>query len=95
MRKFLNIFEFYKSTLPVNLMISLLPLLYGGIDAFSAVFTTFGFVSSIVVKEINHKDTYLFYYNNGLSKLRLWICAALINLMVTVLCLAIYIFLIR
>ena len=80
-RKLHNTFEFYKSTLPVNLVISLLPTLYGGIEGFSSVFMTFGFVTSIAVKEISSKETYLFYHNNGLSRMQLWMSSALFNLL--------------
>ncbi|KGO94435.1 hypothetical protein Q767_12745 [Flavobacterium enshiense DK69] len=85
-RKLNNLIAFYRSTLLVNLVISLLPVIllptfWGGVEGFSSVFITFGFVTSIAVKEINNKETYLFYHNNGLSKMQLWISSALFNLL--------------
>jgi len=52
-----------------------LPVLYLGIFAFKYTFLTFGFAVSLLVKEINAKNEYLFYYNNNISKTELWLFA--------------------
>ena len=75
MRKLANIFAFYQSTLPVNLALSFLPLLWGGIDFFASVFLTFGYAASLFLKEFRNKNHYLFYYNNGISKMQLMLFA--------------------
>jgi hypothetical protein len=71
-KKLGNIFEFFKSTIAINLAVSLLPLLFGGLLVFNYSVVSFGFVISLAVKEINSKNEYLFYFNNGLSKGALW-----------------------
>lgn len=63
----------------MNFIISILPFLIGGIDTFVFVFLTVGFFISILLKEINSKNEYLFYYNNRISKLQLWIYSFIIN----------------
>lgn len=78
-RKIYNIIAFYKSTLPINIVISIVPLLCGGISFFISVFLTFGFFTAILIKEVNQKNEYLFYYNNGLSKITLWIFSSILN----------------
>ena len=78
-RKFLNLFEFFKSAFTVNFAIGLAAILFGGISLFSSVFLSFGFIVSIVIKEINYRNQYLFYYNNGFSKLQLWVFCYLFN----------------
>ena len=64
----------------VNLAISALPLVFGGISFFETVFLTFGFFVSLLIKEVNNKNEYLFYYNNGISKIHLWIYSYVFNL---------------
>lgn len=66
--------------MPVNLAISALPLVFGGIPFFETVFLTFGFFVSLLIKEVNNKNEYLFYYNNGISKIHLWIYSYFFNL---------------
>jgi hypothetical protein len=78
-RKIYNIIAFYKSTLPINIIISILPLLFGGIPFFTSVFLTFGFFTALLIKEVNGKNEYLFYYNNGISKVKLWLFSYIIN----------------
>lgn len=72
-KNFLNLLEFFKSTLLVNISLSTVSILFGGITIFATVFLSFGFVLSISIIETNRKNNYLFYYNNGLSKKQLWI----------------------
>mgnify|MGYP000865452420 CR=1 FL=1 len=70
-KKILNLFEFFKSTLLINLSVCLVSLFFGTIDTFFFVFASYGFVITILYKEIYKKNDYLFYYNNGVSKLQL------------------------
>ena len=72
MKKILiNSFEFFKSTLLINLTVCLASSLFGGIDSFFFIFASFGFVMSILYKEFYRKNDYLFYANNGISKVKL------------------------
>lgn len=80
-----NIFEFYKSTLIITLSISLLGLALGGFEIFKIILVVFGFWISILMKEVNSKKEYLFYYNNGISKYKLLSISFLINVVFSVL----------
>lgn len=66
--KIITIFQFFKSTILLNCAVCLLPLLFGGTDFFNSCFLSIGFFCSLLFKEINHKNEYLFYYNNQISK---------------------------
>ncbi len=70
-KKILNLFEFFKSTLLINLSVCLVSLFFGTINTFFFVFASYGFVISILYKEIYKKNDYFFYYNNGVSKTQL------------------------
>jgi hypothetical protein len=70
-----NIFEFFKSTLVINLAFCVLPILFLGLFAFKYTFLTVGYATSLAVKEFNSKNEYLFYYNNAISKMELWLYA--------------------
>jgi hypothetical protein len=70
-RKILNIFEFFKTTLIVNLMICTISVLLGGFDYFFIMFLGFGFLGSLGFRELYRKNDYLFYANNGVSKWQL------------------------
>jgi hypothetical protein len=59
--------------------ISVLAWVFGGFETFKYVFIIFGFFISILIKEVNAKNEYLFYYNNGISKLNLFIYGFLMN----------------
>ena len=71
-RKVANAFEFFKSTVPVNLGVSLFVFFFGGLIAFNYSFLSIGFLMSLVLKEVRAKNEYLFYFNNGISKKELW-----------------------
>jgi hypothetical protein len=79
-KKLGNTFEFFKSTIAINLAVSILPLLFGGLLVFNYSVVSFGFAISLAVKEINSKNEYLFYFNNGLSKGALWFYSWCFNL---------------
>lgn len=84
MRKVLNVFAFFKSTLPISIGVSLFPLFLGGLSSFVLTFLTFGFIVSIAIKEIYNKANYIFYFNNGLSKGQLWLFSYLMNVIFAV-----------
>jgi hypothetical protein len=70
-----NLFEFFKSTLVINLAVCVVPILFLGLFAFKYTFLTVGFAASLAVKELNAKNEYLFYYNNAIAKKELWLYA--------------------
>lgn len=78
-RKLTNIFEFYKSTLIITISISVLAGVFGGFETFKLVFVVFGYFISILIKEVNALNEYLFYCNNGISKIQLIIYGYLMN----------------
>lgn len=80
-RKFLNIVAFFKSTLVINLSLSIVSILFGGVINFTIVLLSFGFIVSIAIKEIKQKNEYLFYYNNGISKQTLLLFSYLLTVM--------------
>lgn len=85
-----NIFAFYKSTLTVTFSASLLGLVFGGFEIFKIILIVFGFWISILMKEVNSKNEYLFYYNNGISKHKLVSISFLMNVVFSVLIILIF-----
>ncbi len=81
----LNIFEFYKTTLPFNLMFCAITVFLGGFDYFFIFFLSFGFLASIGYKEFYRKNDYLFYINNGVSKTQLLVFSYLMTFCTAVL----------
>lgn len=63
----------------INLAISTVAFLVGGISYFLLMIATLGYAASIAFKEVFRQNEYLFYRNNGLSKIRLLVCAFLFN----------------
>jgi hypothetical protein len=61
-------------------VVSLITLFFLGGEKFFFVFASFGFVASILNKEIYLKKDYLFYSNNGVSKIKLLIFSYIITL---------------
>ncbi|OAB31340.1 hypothetical protein FBFR_00440 [Flavobacterium fryxellicola] len=59
--------------------ISVLACVFGGFELFKYVLVLFGFFISLLIKEVNSKNEYLFYYNNGISKMQLFIYSFLLN----------------
>jgi hypothetical protein len=55
----------------INIAVSIIILLFLGGDKFFFVFASFGYITSILHKEIYKKNEYLFYSNNGISKIKL------------------------
>jgi hypothetical protein len=59
--------------------ISALAWVFGGFETFKYVLIIFGFFISLLIKEVNAKNEYLFYYNNGISKMQLFVYGFLMN----------------
>jgi len=59
--------------------ISALAWVFGGFETFKYVLIIFGFFISLLIKEVNAKNEYLFYYNNGISKIHLFVYGFLMN----------------
>jgi len=57
----------------INLAVCSIAVLLGGFDYFFITFLSFGFLICIGYKELYRKNDYLFYSNNGVSKIQLWI----------------------
>nr|WP_314897872.1 hypothetical protein [uncultured Flavobacterium sp.] len=69
----------------IALSISTLSWVFGGFETFKYVLIVFGFFISILIKEVNSKNEYLFYYNNGISKLKLLTFSFLMNIVFSML----------
>ncbi|MFV8269248.1 hypothetical protein ACNQGP_04830 [Flavobacterium sp. GT2N3] len=63
----------------INVSITVLAWVFGGFETSKYVLIIFGFLISILIKEVNAKNEYLFYYNNGVSKLQLFVYGFLMN----------------
>jgi len=86
-RKGANIFVFFKSTVAVNLAVSFFVFLFGGLIAFNYSVLSFGFFVSLLFKEVNAKNEYVFYFNNQISKIQLWFfswCFTFVSLVASV-----------
>jgi hypothetical protein len=83
-KTWLNTFEFFKSTLSINLSVCLVCLLFGNIDSLFFIFASFGFMISILYKEIYRKNDYLFYANNGISKIKLIVSSYFYTLILSI-----------
>ena len=86
-KKWANIFEFFKSTLAINFAVSFFVYLFGGLIAFNYSVLSFGFVLSLFFKEVNAKNEYVFYFNNQISKIQLWLyswCFTFVFLIISV-----------
>ncbi len=78
--------EFYKSTLIINLIISLFfAFLTKSVNAFGVSFTLIGFSAALFYKEIYRKHEYYLYYNAGISKLQLVIFCFIVNCLFSIL----------
>lgn len=85
MRKWQNIWAFYRSVLAFNFALSVAIGLLGGIAGFAASFLVLGFAASIAVKEVRNASEYIFYRNNGISRLQLWASSFGLNVLIFVL----------
>jgi hypothetical protein len=69
-------------------------VLLGGLDYFFIMFLSFGFLMSLGFKEVYRKNDYLFYFNNGVTKIQLWLFSYVFTFCTTVL-IVLMIFLIK
>lgn len=83
-RKFNNIFEFFKTTLVINLAICAVAITFGGFDCFFICFLSFGFLLSLGFKEIYRKNDYLFYLNNRIGKIQLFVYSYILTFLTAV-----------
>lgn len=90
-----NIVAFYTSTLTINVCISLTGFLFGGFPEVILLFVSFGFMASLALKEVRNKEEYLFYFNNGLSRMRLWMYSAMFNFTVALAFSCAYVFIFK
>ena len=74
--------EFYKSTVVLNILFSLAISLFA-LDMFAILFPisliTVGPALSLFYNEITHQHTYYFYYNKGISKIWLMVGNLILN----------------
>ncbi|OJV67626.1 MAG: hypothetical protein BGO42_16470 [Flavobacterium sp. 40-81] len=74
-------FEFYKSTLAINLFISLI-WIFNSLGTFFVSFCTFGLLAAFIFKEYYRKNDYFFYYNTHISRNSLFLFCFITNLFV-------------
>lgn len=84
-RKLTNVFEFFKTTLGINLAVSTIAVLMVGFEYFFIMLLSFGFALSIGFKELYRKNDYLFYSNNGISKIQILVFSYLMTICIAVL----------
>ncbi|GHU71635.1 hypothetical protein FACS189450_08000 [Spirochaetia bacterium] len=82
-------FQFFKSTIVLNWSLSIALAVLGYIISgentviysFALFLMSVGFIFSILIKEstFSNKDEYYFYYNFGITKIKLFITCELLN----------------
>ncbi len=83
MKKLKLLFEFYKSTLPVNLIIIIISLL-GGAESIFINLCVLGTLIIYIFKEFYRKNEYYFYFNNNVSILELYGFYFVVNLCISI-----------
>ncbi len=84
-RKVFLFWEFYKSTLLINLSLSILIyLLTFDLVSFFNSFIFIGLFGNILFKENYRKNEYFFYYNNNFSKIELFVCCLILNIILSI-----------
>jgi hypothetical protein len=83
-RKLQNLLEFYKSIAFFNFLCSLLVAILINVESGFYYFIGVGFLLSLGIFELQNKKDYLFYSNNGLSKLYLILFSFGCNILVGV-----------
>ena len=72
---------FYKSTVTINLVVSLaIGLVSTSIIVFAVNLVTIGLFFTFLYKEIVCPQEYYFYYNQGISKIKLILFCLLVNI---------------
>ena len=75
-------FTFFKSTLALNLPVSLAVCIFSfSGDHLAKAMITAGFAFSVFYKELTRKNEYYFYYNAGISKIKLLAITFLLTLL--------------
>ncbi|KQB40978.1 hypothetical protein RC62_4353 [Flavobacterium aquidurense] len=69
----------------INLTVCAVAVLFGGFDYFFITILSFGFLMSIAFKELYRQNDYLFYSNNGISKIHLLVFAYAFTFFTTIL----------
>jgi Zn-dependent protease len=73
---------FYKSTVTINLVVSLMVgLVTVSITVFAIGLVTFGLFFAFLYKEVVRPQEYYFYFNRGISKIKLIIFCILVNIL--------------
>ena len=76
---------FYKSTITINLGFSgIVGLVALSITAFAICMVTFGLFLSLLYKETIHSQEYYFYFNRGISKIKLFIFCIVVNCLLSI-----------
>ena len=84
MKKFKLLWEFYKSTLAINLF----PIIISFLFVPETIFINlcfFGFLISYLFKQFYRKHEYYFYFNNNISIINLYTFNLSINLLIATL----------
>jgi hypothetical protein len=75
-------FNFHKSTLFLNWAISFsISILYFSLEKFAISTFTAGFLIALLKKEFSRKNEYYFYYNFGITKMKLRLTNFILNLL--------------
>jgi hypothetical protein len=90
LRKLRNLLEFYKRIAFFNFLCSLLIAFLIDIESAFYYFIGIGFLLGFGIYEIQNKKYYLFYSNNGLSKIKLILFGFGFNLIVGISFLALF-----
>ena len=77
---FLIYWAFYKSTIFINFVVSLMVgLVTMSITIFAISLATIGLIFALLYKEVMCPYEYYFYYNRGISKIRLIVFCLFVN----------------
>lgn len=82
MKRLLNVFEFLKSIIWVNLAVSIVAGLLTNLSGFVTTMVGVGFVASLAVYEVSNRRYYHFYRTNGLSQFKLWLTSYIFTVIV-------------
>lgn len=73
---------FYKSTVTINLAVSLIICIIArSVTVFAVGLVTFGLFFAFLYKEVVRPHEYYFYYNQGISKIKLIIFCLFVNIL--------------
>ena len=75
---------FYRSTIILNICVSILVAFFTGslfLVVFPVCFATIGLFAVFLYKEVARPLEYFFYYNRGITKIKLFLFCMLINIL--------------